>query len=285
MKKIIYIVSAFLTVWFVSCGNPNLDISEVQYEPKLVIEGYLFADRPVDNIRVFRNFPLNQSIDTLSLFVRDADVQLNGVRLKFNPFKLCYFHDSIIVQKGNSYTLKVSGTVDGKLLQASSSTTVPAGTIMLQKRDFGTLTYGDSIMVGLTPATSSDFYAFSIIPDSASMETFAFENNVVPNIKREEVEKEFNRYIFQLALLLNIQPYSTDIITQQIREFNTWFYSPYTVVVYAGDKNFKDYVLTAKMVKEFDGNFHEPRLNFSGDGIGVFGSAITDTIRFTLRKK
>jgi hypothetical protein len=35
-------------------------------------------------------------------------------------------------------------------------------------------------------------------------------------------------------------------------------------------------------VKEFDGNFHEPVQIFTGDGIGVFASAVRDTVVFNI---
>ncbi len=65
---------------------------------------------------------------------------------------------------------------------------------------------------------------------------------------------------------------------------NTPFYGTYTVVAYTCDQNFKDFLLTAPNVQEVDGNFHEPVETFQGDSIGVFGSATTDTLRFTLTK-
>ena len=41
---------------------------------------------------------------------------------------------------------------------------------------------------------------------------------------------------------------------------------------------------TYKNVQEFDGNFHEPRINIQGDGIGIFGSAIADTVFLKVKK-
>ena len=54
----------------------------------------------------------------------------------------------------------------------------------------------------------------------------------------------------------------------------------YRAVVYACDENFRLFLLTYDSVQEFDGNFHEPIMNFTGDGIGVFGSCIADTVYF-----
>ena len=65
---------------------------------------------------------------------------------------------------------------------------------------------------------------------------------------------------------------------------NIWFYGNYRIIVYACDENFRLYVLTYKNVQEFDGNFHEPRINIDGDGIGIFGSAIADTVYLKVKK-
>lgn len=81
-----------------------------------------------------------------------------------------------------------------------------------------------------------------------------------------------------------INSYSSGPFVLHIRSNETWFYGKYTVVAYAGDTNFKDYVMTAPSVQEADGNFHEPILIFKGNGIGVFASAIADTATFTVTR-
>ena len=68
----------------------------------------------------------------------------------------------------------------------------------------------------------------------------------------------------------------------QVSGFDTWFYANYRVIVYGGDKNFKDYFITAGRVQQFDGNFIEPEFHLTGDGIGVFGSAVRDTVTFSI---
>ncbi len=61
-----------------------------------------------------------------------------------------------------------------------------------------------------------------------------------------------------------------------------WFYGQYRIIAYAGDENMKNYYLTHANVAEMDGNLHEPVFNIDGDGIGIFGSAIADTLYFTV---
>jgi hypothetical protein len=44
------------------------------------------------------------------------------------------------------------------------------------------------------------------------------------------------------------------------------------------DKNYREFLQTYNDVQEEDGNFHEAKFNIEGDGIGVFGSVVTDTV-------
>lgn len=284
-NKILLTATIFLSVIFSSCGDPDVEITGVEYIPKLVVNAYLYPGKPVYGVQIMRNFPLNQSIDTTSLFPSDVQVSINGVPLKFNWMYRFFYHDSIIVQKGMTYTLKASGKIDGKLLTTSGSTSVPDGELKLLQKDLGVFYYGDSVMVKLFPSTNSGFYAFSIIPDTATFENFAFENKYLPNIEQKDLEESFNNFRYQASYILNVQSSTKDTLLHQIKEFNSWFYSSYRVIVYAGDENFKNFVLTSKNVKEFDGNFHEPKLNLVGQGIGVFASALVDTLRFTLIRR
>ena len=49
-------------------------------------------------------------------------------------------------------------------------------------------------------------------------------------------------------------------------------------------KNYMQFLQTWDDVKEPDGNYHEPKFNFEGDGIGVFGSVVADTTYLTVTK-
>ena len=94
----------------------------------------------------------------------------------------------------------------------------------------------------------------------------------------------FNQYKFRDGEISNLNSYLNISYPFVLNLRDTWFYSSYTIIAYAGDSNFKNYFMTAPAVQEFDGNFHEPIQIFQGDGIGVFASAIRDTIKFTLVK-
>lgn len=282
MKKSILMLAASV-LFFSACGDPELDITGTTYEPKIVVEGYLYPGEPVTDIRIMRNFKLNTSIDTSTLFIDNASVTINGEALQYNNITRSYFNNSILVDYNKAYELKVSAVVDGSQLSTSSVTVVPSQGFNLLTKNLGVNRYGqDTPEIRFNPSPSSDFYALSIIPDSASLSNFIYDNKFQPDIKIEDLIESFNNFRFQYAYLLNVSTNSADTISNKIQGYDTWFYSSYRVIIYAGDKNFRDYVITAKRVREFDGNFHEPVMNFSGDGIGIFASAVKDTAYFTI---
>jgi hypothetical protein len=133
------------------------------------------------------------------------------------------------------------------------------------------------------PSRGVDFYAYSVTALDADMKSFIFDNAYFTDIDSSDLADDFDRYKQSYSWLQN----SKDDVP--VTKFNVdwtmiWFYGNYRVVLYAGDKNFKDFLMTHKDVLEMDGNFHEPKLHFEGDGIGVFGSAIADTAYFRILK-
>ena len=284
-KYLLLLLGLFPLLGLVSCGDPNIDISSVAYEPKIVVQGYLYPGEPVHSIRITRNFPLNQALDTASFIIADASVKINGVPLQFDFATFSYYTNAITVAKGQTYNLEVSAVVAGKALHTTATTTVPTeGFKILTKYLGDTLHYGDDIFLKFLPTATTSIYAFSIRPDSASVNNFIYDNEFQADIKPEDVQKNLNEYRFQLSFIMNLLPSAVDTVSHPIQDFDTWFYSSYKVIVYAGDQNFRDFILTAPNVKEFDGNFHEPKLILKGDGIGVFASAIRDTAYFTIRR-
>jgi hypothetical protein len=267
-----------------SCGDPNLDLTEVQYEPKIVVAGYLYPGRAVDGIRIYRNFPLNTPIDTLSIIVKDASVSINNIPLKYDPFTFSYYNESITVQGGTTYTLRVSGTIDGKALATSSSTTTPAPSFKLVNKNLGTFHYGEEFPIRFIPDCNATFYAFLFSPAVATLDNFIYDNNYIPNIDPEELELRLGTFQNMHNFILHVLPGSVDTAHQTVRGMNTWFYTDYKTIIYAGDDNFKHFVLSGKNVQELDGNFHEPIQHFTGDGIGVFASAVADTVYFKIIK-
>jgi len=277
------------------CGEAVVDISEQPFNPKIVIEGVLIPERPVNDIRINRNFPLNTTVEREELPIRNAQVTLiddAGARfdLSFNPADLTYEYpgSDLTVEHGRSYTLEVSATVDGQELFARSTTTVPnAGFRILESEStLGSMRYRErdangrliNFEIAFERSPGTDFYALSLLAVDADVSTFIYDNPF-GDIDEEDVMEDFDdfRAIFSWVQDTPLDPGASSI---EIFSFFTWFYGDYRAIVYAGDKNYKDFLVTYSEVQEIDGNFHEPAFNIEGDGIGVFGSAIADTAYF-----
>jgi hypothetical protein len=286
VKKIIFLIIIPAAMFFISCGDPVVDISAVIYQPKIVVQGYVYPDEDIKQIRISRNFPLDKAINPGEIVLTPGGnaviAQVNGVNLNYDPVTQTYFMHNIVIQKGETYTLDITALIDGEQLQTTSITTVPLEGFSLLDTDLGTITYRDPVIFRFTPSPGTDFYVFSIIPESASIENFIYDNPFLPNLEISDVEENLDDFRFQFDVVINANSAPGTIHTYEVHGLDTWFYSSYKVIVYAGDKNFKDYVLTASNVQQFDGNFIDPRMYLTGDGIGIFGSAIRDTVIFNL---
>lgn len=279
----------FLSVLLTSCGDPAVNIDENQYKPKIVVEGFVYPDEAVRNIKIMRNFALATEIDSLSLFLtpdkNNVVAKINDVILDFNPVTQTYYTDNLIIEEQKPYKLEVSADIGGSSLTTNCITITPKKGFRFTQKNLGTFKYGVSKPeIFFNTSSSTDFYAFSVVPDSASVESFIYENTLFPDLKPDDVKDEFNRYSHQVKYIANIDVAKLPAFSFILEDYDSWFYGPYHIIGYAGDINFRDFAFSAGNVQEFDGNFHEPLFHFEGDGIGVFGSAIRDTLYFRLDK-
>jgi hypothetical protein len=287
LKIFIIIILPFL---FLNCGDPNVDLNSVTYEPKIAVEGYIYANQTVANIKIMRNYRLGSDVNLNKLYLTPEDnstsVTINGTALQFDPLTKTYYNNSILVEPGKTYTLEVSAVIDGKKLQTESVTTVPQkGFSILSEHVLGTLKYNqEPIVITYTPSAGTEIYLFSILARDASVSSFIYTNPYVTNIDSVDVRKNINDYKMQYQAVSEINSNTTSTYTLKIDAFRIWFYGSYRIAVYAGDINFKNYFFTSNNVEEDDGNFHEPIQVLKGDGIGVFASAIKDTIVFNIIK-
>ena len=272
-----------------ACGNPGVNINNAPYDPKIAVEGYLYCGKPVRDIKLMRNFPIGTQVDgskiNLTPSGNNVIATINGSTLSFDPQTQTYYNNQMTVEYGKSYTLDVSATVDGVQLHTTSTTTTPLPGFAVAEKALGTFRYNsDSIAIDFTPSPGTTNYIFSVAPDSVSTENFIYDNVYTSRLDSAIVAKNMNNYKYGGSILTDISSQTRSSFSYKIENYFTWFYTSYRVIVYAADKNFANYVLTAPSVQEFDGNFHEPVLIFRGDGIGVFASAIIDTVRFTITK-
>jgi hypothetical protein len=290
MKFIRVILILIIPLLFLRCGDPGIDISNVSYEPKIAVEGYLYAGETIQNIKLTRNIAIGQTWDFNKLALTPqanlVNVSINGIPLLFDSKSQTYYNNSVIVEFGKTYKLSVSAVFDGKQLSTESVTTVPnEGFKLISNRNLGNIRYGiDNIKLDFLPSRGCDFYVFAVIADSASTGNFIYNNTFNSNIDSIDLQKDLNNYKTQFDAVTDIDSYVNKIHSFNVPPYMTWFYSSYKTFVYAGDKNFRDYLFSVPNVKEFDGNFHEPVQIFTGDGIGAFASAIRDTVVFNIVK-
>lgn len=297
MRAISMFILGVIGAVLISCGEGKVVVTNESYEPRIAVEGYLIAGQKVDKIRIARNFRLDDNLRTLGLLLPNAQVTITEMQtgrtfpLRFhssNDFDSNYFlydGDDLIIEPGKSYRLDVTATIEGKELSASSTTTVPSPGFQILEVNFDNLQYrqrdnNDNVLsFALTIARSpgTTFYAKTITALGASPSNFVYDN---PFFKRtpEEVASDINDFNYQLGWIQDT-PNTPGQSQLDVFWFELWFYTDYEVVVYAGDKNYKDFFLTYNDVQEEDGNFHEAKFNFEGDGVGVFGSMIADTVR------
>jgi len=287
MKALISVL-IIIAIGLSSCGKPGINLNNAPYQPKIAVEGYLYPGMTISHISLMRNFPLGDSIKTSTLYLspsgNNVTATINGAALTFDPQTQTYYNTQMTVDYGKSYTLEVSATIDGTQLHTTSTTTTPQKGFSVTNNSLGSFSYGDSIKINYVPSPGTGFYAFSIVPDTASTKNFIYDNYYRDKVDSSDVADNMNDYEFRYGAVDNINSYIGTAYTYNISDRNTWFYSTYTVIAYACDTNFKDYILTAPSVQEIDGNFHEPIETFQGDGIGVFGSAIADTVRFSITR-
>jgi hypothetical protein len=298
MKSIALIL---LLLIIYSCGEGKVSIGPENYEPKIVVDGFIFPGQPVQNIRITRNIPVATAVNRQALVITDAraaltDIAVNQVyELEYNSetYGYQYSGQDLVIGYGHSYRITINANIDGSSYWTGAVTTVPEkgfeiidslcrDSLYYYQRDGSGNVLKPNIVFRRSPET--DFYAFSIIALQASVESFIYppKNVYIPHtIEKSDVEEHLSSLMYSRDEIFNT-PASDGIMEKEIEYFHVMFYGWYRVVAYAGDINFKDYYLTKNNVQEIDGNLHEPVFHLEGDGIGVFGSAIADTLYFKI---
>ncbi len=128
------------------------------------------------------------------------------------------------------------------------------------------------------------FYLLSISALKAGFDNFIYENPLGHDLHKM-VDNGAKVENFQYrARWTRPQEGNACTCAIEVNWFAIWFYSRYRLVLYAGDDNFYHYYMTHGNVMGMDGNLHEPIFDMEGDGIGVFGSAVTDTLYLNILK-
>lgn len=285
-----------------NCGKVSVNVDERNYEPKIVVEGFLIPGRPPENIRFSRNYPLNREIRLQDVLLTNAQASITdlssakAVTLEFDISQLAYRYPrkDFIIAPGNSYRLNVSATIEGRRLSAASTTTVPQAGFRIKRQDshLGPFFYRErdengnlkNYEIVFQRSPSTDFYALSIVAQYASTNNFIEENPF--GIKAADLtEDRITRLRYEYSWTQTRLGSAQENSSLRVSWFDLWFYGNYRAILYAGDKNYKNYFLTHNNVQDIDGNLYEPKFNFEGQGIGVFGSMVADTVFFEVLRR
>lgn len=287
-----------LTLFLISCGDPEIVLDNNVFEPKIVIDGYLITGQPVERIFIKENIPSGTSLNTLNLFVDDAEVYItdlstnNRVQLTYDndPFTLSYYDEFGalgIVKHNTEYRIEVRATIKGEELTASSVTRTPSTGFAIHPTADTTKVYprndderdNNKFNITFDKAEGAEIYIFQHVPLDKRYETLIqTPRNIFLNeeITREDFEDEKDGFESS-GEIVNLKS-DTPEYTREINWFRFHFASRYRTTVIAGDENYKDFYMTFNQVQDIDGNIDEPNFNIDGDGIGIFGSATIDTI-------
>lgn len=283
VKMLLLALLFFISTLLSSC-NDELIINEAKYEPKIVIAGLIYPEKRVEEIQITRNYHLSEEVNIDDLFLHDAQVSITDLEsntsYKLVEYKNCYVYmgRELFIGYGKTYRLDVSAVIDGKSLKASSTTTTPqkgfriamqVQSLKYREKDSSGVIKQFEVIFKTTEGAS--FYMFSLCPEEPKLSNFIYDNPYF-DLDTAYVSENFSFFAQRYFWINNLNP--AEIHTYEISWLNLWFYDAYEITVYAGDLNYYNFIATYGNIQELDGNFHEPRFNIEGDGIGYFGSAI-----------
>ncbi len=302
--KYIYINILILFLLLSACGKVSVDVDESTYEPKIVVEGYIYPGQSPAKIILTRNYPLNTEIDLGAFYITDANVSITDMKsdetfdLDYDAFSFSYKYkgNDFVIDYNRSYRINLKATIDGKELTASCVTTTPADgfDIVSDESLLGTQKYTTAVENGtkfnlkFKRSPTVDSYITSIVALDASFNNF-IEDNIMGLSRSDFADTTDSDDLRYFNYIKNQSQWTQtrlgggdDLSAMDIEWYSTWFYGTYRVIMYCADENMTEYYLTHSTIQEVDGNLLEPKFHFEGDAIGVFGSAIPDTVYFVI---
>jgi hypothetical protein len=282
-----------------ACGKATIEPQNESYEPKIVIEGFLVANQVVDRVFITKNFTVDSDLNRYNLIPDPDHTEVFITDLSSGNIYELSFHvdenDKITeaywryegtdfrIQSGNTYEIRVSARINGENLTAHAQTTVPSIGFAIGSINHSELKYrakdekGDLMNFAVSYARSpgTNFYVAAIQAKNPEISSYIYDNPY-GEVKPEDVEIVDDAFNYEVDHHTQTSAGDSKMILgwQDFR-----FYDDYDIILYAADKNYKDFFITYRNVMELDGNFHEAKFNIKGDGIGVFGSMIADTVR------
>jgi hypothetical protein len=290
------IYNSILVIILLSCGEPTVDLNSNLYKPLIVVDSYLIVGQKVENIFIKRNFNIasvnadNRYIDNATVSITDLSNNQKST-LIYQTAQKSYSDQTNtlgLVKEKTAYRIDVEATIDGKTLSTSSTTNTPSnGFCIINKSDqmkkypvSNDDRYSNRFAIDFTLSNDATSYIFIFKAlDTKPSSYIRFPRNVY--LAAEVSDADFIYEVGEISHLA-IQNLNSDISSynKKIEWSNFNFVSRYRVMVLAVDKNYKDYFYTVNDIQDIDGSFVHPQFHFEGDGIGIFGSAVADTIFF-----
>jgi hypothetical protein len=277
-----------------SCGEGVVSVTNQSYQPRIVVSGLLIAGHPVEDIHVSRNFRLDENLNETPIFLTEAAVLLIDEdeaanypltfvdSPSFEKRGFAWRDDTpLAIRAGGTYSLEVRATVEGQELFTRATTTVPGAGFEIvdltperteyRARDGAGNVIMPEVTIERSPGTT--FYLLTAVPLDMSVDTFIYDNPFSDEDPRKIDLFDFN---YEFEWIQNT-PVGAGQSKMGLFWWDVWFYGRHEIVIYAVDANWAHFLQTFEEVQELDGNFHEPKFEFEGDGLGYFGSAIPDT--------
>ncbi len=282
-------------VGLMGCGEGKVKVTNSSYQPRLVIQGLLIPGQPVEQIHISTNFRLNANLRATNLLLPEAQVAIveeaTGQRYPLVFEANLDFHRSffayrdvpeLVIRPGQTYALEVSAQVEGQMLTARATTTVPQAGFDIAGISHESLAYRQQdedgevidVEVAIQRSPGTTFYLLTAVPLTPSSESFVYDN---PFTDEKADDLDLDDFDYGWEWIQNA-PREAGVSLMQIFWWDVWFYGRHEIVVYAADQNWARFLQTFDDVQEDDGNFHAPLFDFEGEGIGYFGSALVDTV-------
>jgi|DewCreStandDraft_4_1066084.scaffolds.fasta_scaffold00054_45 hypothetical protein len=277
MKIIYFILIFFIIIILESCEDP----APSDYQPQYFVEAILIANEPIQDIKLLKTQPIQDTFDYEKALVRNAKVTITGDGKTFELImdakgeKGYYYPDSTYkVKPSTTYSLRIE-TSDKTIL--TGVTNVPPTTKWLKHssnplqypKDTLNLPASESIRWEMVP----DYYFYII--SIKNLDTLEYGKYLIPptqekNRRTFRVGGRETRYydLTSWALIANSE---TSVVWSVFK----WF-GLHETAIYVPDWNFTRWFLQVFAKGQYD-----PLLgSITGGGIGTFGSAsvIRDTV-------
>jgi hypothetical protein len=277
MKILKLLICLCISIIVFDCSNKNPTESENQNN--LVVEGFLYAGEPVNNIRLTKTVGLD-SQDTLAPPVNDAQVYLakegKTYHLTQDTTRSGYYiynGSDLSIESGDYLFLEIN--YNGK--KVTSSTIVPP-----KPED---VTISDSTLIlstdtgfpsgGFGQQDTNSIYVRWSNPDSSLYYV------VIENLEASPEEISTGNFPGGMDLIRRVTFAPTATSEFVIGRRNLTYYGSHMAIVYKVNQEYADLYESRNQDSR---NLNEPLTNIV-NGLGVFSAFASDTVYFTVKQE